>query len=403
MFSSLRSGGYRLFLSGQFLSTVGVWSQRIAVDWVLMEMTGDIALVGSLVLLQFGPVLLLGMWGGVLVDRHPIRVLLLCSQAVALGVNATLAVTALTGTLSPPLIFGLAGALGFAAVVDQPARQVLVGQVVPPRDLANAISMNSITFQIGGMIGPALSGILLAGPGASVSFLISTSVHLLAFVALIVLFALSPVAPRVRAPRQRGQIADALRYAGAKPEIRVTLLVLVLVCTMGLNWPVVLVAMTTSEFHSGPDGYGLANTALAAGSLIGALLSLRRQHRGLRTVLVAVCGACVFRMLCGIAPAEWMFLVVIASTGVWLILMWTAANSLLQWSSNSGIRGRIMSIYLMIAVGGQALGGPLLGWACALIGPRLTLTISGATALAAALAFAAWLWRRERRAHGYTA
>ncbi|MFT4050636.1 MAG: MFS transporter [Microbacterium sp.] len=388
MLASLRSGPYRFFLCSQFLSTVGVWSQRVAVDWSLMSATGDIALVGSLVILQFGPVLLFGMWGGVLVDRYSLKKLLLISQALSLAVSAFLLIVTATGHLAPWMVFVTAGALGLGAVIDQPARQVLVGQIVSPLVLANAISMNSIAFQIGAMIGPSVSGILLAGVGEAAAFAFPTALHLSAFVALGILFARTSLAPRERAARTSGLIRDALRYAAAKPEIRVTLLSLVLVCTMGLNWPVLLVSMTTAEFGSGADGYGLANTALAVGSFVGALISLRRTHRGLRTVIIAVCGACFLRALSGVMPTQVTFLLAITATGVWLILMWTAANSLLQWSSNSTIRGRIMSLYLMIAVGGQALGGPLLGWSCSTIGPRLTLVISGLIPMCAALALA---------------
>ncbi len=396
MFSSLRNRAYRLFLASQSLSTIAVWAQRIAVDWTLMELTGDITLVGMLVVLQFGPVLLLGMWGGVLVDRYPTKMLMMASQSLAFAVCATLAVVALSGALAPWVLFACAGVLGLSAVVDQPARQVLVGQVVPGKDLSNAISMNSIVFQVGGMIGPAVSGLLLAGPGASAAFLVAAALHLVALVSMGVLFATATLIPRAKGARGRGQIVAALRYAASKPEIHVTLTLLVFVCVVGLNWPVILVSMMTTEFASGPDGYGLANTALAAGSLLGALASLRRVHRGLRTVILSVSVMCFLRLLCGFAPAEWTFLLAVGSTGVGLILMWTAANSLLQWSSNTGIRGRIMSLYLMIAVGGQALGGPLLGWGCATVGPRATLVISAAIPLLAAGVLTLLQLRRTR-------
>ncbi|MFT4215506.1 MAG: MFS transporter [Microbacterium sp.] len=378
MLASLRSRPYRLLLSAQFLSTIAVWSQRVAVDWVLMEMTGDIALVGALVLVQFGPVLLLGMWGGVLVDRHSLKKLLLISQSVSFLVTLALTVTAATGVLEPWMMFACAGVLGLGAIVDQPARQVLVSHIVSPTVLSNAISMNSIAFQIGGMIGPAVSGILLAQVDDPWAFGFAGALHLSALGLLIVLFTRTRSIPRHRVARRPGQITAALRYAARKPEIRVTLLSLVFVCVVGLNWPVILVSMTTSELHSGADGYGLANTTLAVGSLVGALVSLRRAHRGLRTVIISVCGACSFRALCGVMPMQWSFFAMVGATGLWLILMWTAANSLLQWSSNSEIRGRIMSLYLMIAI-----GGPVLGWACATFGPRPTLLFSGAIPLCA--------------------
>ena len=189
MFSSLRNRGYRLFLISQSMSTLGVWTERVAVDWTRMQLTGNITLVGSLVVLQFGPVLPFGMWGGVLVDRHSTKLILLISQFLAFAVRATLGFTALTGVLAPWVLFACAAVLGLSAVVDQPGRQVLIGQVVPPKELSNAISMNSIVFQIGGMIGPAVSGALLAGPGAPAAFLFAAGSQLVALIAMAVLFA----------------------------------------------------------------------------------------------------------------------------------------------------------------------------------------------------------------------
>ena len=399
-FASLQEQPYRRFIASQFLATIALWTQRVAADWAVMELTGSITLVGFLVVFQFGPTLLFGMWGGVLVDRYPTRTILIISQSVALAVGTVLAVTAQVGALSTWLIFACTGCLGLAAIVDEPARQVRVSQLVPRTALANAISMKSISFQIGGILGPALSGFLLATAGVPWAFTAYVALQAMALVALILALAPTRHLTHPRAPRARGQISSALRYAWRKPDIRWTLLLLVFVCTVGLNWPVVLVAMTTSEFHSGPTGYGLATSAMAVGSLAGGILSLRRVHQGLRSVVVSVAWFSACRMLCALAPVEWAFLGTLAAAGICLVLMWTAANALLQWSSNETIRGRIMSLYLMIAVGAQALGGPLLGWSCATIGPRTTLLISAAIPLTAAIVLALTVARRPRLGRG---
>ena len=396
LISSLNNKPYRFFLTSQLFSTMGMWIQRLALDWVLLEITGSVTLVGMLVVLQFGPTLFLGMWGGVLVDRYSTRVLLLMSQSVVLGVNLALVVAALTGTLSAWLIFALSGVLGVFSVVDQPGRQVVIGQIVGPVHLGNAISMNQITYQIAGMAGPVVAAALLIAPGQATVFVAASTSHLLALIAMIILFVKARLAAHIPSPREPGQIVAAFAYAARKPEIRYTMILLVFVCVLALNWPILFVSMATVDFESGPGGYGLANMAVAAGSFVGGILALRRVHRGLQTVIVAMAGTCTFRALCGVAPYEWMYLLVIAGTGVWLLLMWTAANSLLQWSTNSRMRGRIMSLYLLIAVGGQALGGPLLGWACQTFGTRPVFVVSGLVPLVAIFVVISLLRRAPR-------
>lgn len=396
LISSLQNKPYRFFLTSQLLSTIGMWIQRLALDWVLLEITGSVTLVGFLVVLQFGPTLILGMWGGVLVDRYSTRMLLLMSQSVVLAVNLALVVAALTGTLSAWVIFALSGVLGFFSIVDQPGRQVIIGQIVGPVHLGNAISMNQITYQIAGMAGPALAALLLIAPGQATVFVAASTAHLLALIAMILLFVKAQLIRVSPSPREPGQIAAAFAYAARKPEIRYTLIMLVFVCVLALNWPILFVSMATVDFDSGPGGYGLANTAIAAGSLVGGILALRRTHRGLRTVIIAMSGFCAFRAFCGLAPYEWMYLLIIAGTGVWSILMWTGANSLLQWSTNSRMRGRIMSLYLLIAVGGQALGGPLLGWACQTFGTRPVFVLSGLVPLVAIFIVISLLRRAPR-------
>ena len=396
LIASLGNGSFRVFLASQFFATMALWGQRIATDWVLLEMTGSVTLVGMLVVFQFGPTLLLGMWGGVLVDRYSTKLLLLASQIAALLVNIGVAVLALTGALSPFAIFAAVTVLGLFSIVDQPARQVVVGFIVGDAKLGNAISMNQITYQVAGMIGPVVAGVMLVSPGSGAVFVVASIAHALALVTLAWTFVKARLAPPIPHEQHRGEIADAFRYAWRKPEIRYTMILLVFVCVVGLNWPLVFVSMATMEFHSGAEGYGYANAAIAAGSLVGGILSLRRVHRGLSTVIVGIGGLSAFRVICGVAPVEWIYLIVVAGTGVWSLLMWTAANSLLQWSSNTHIRGRIMSLYMLIAVGGQALGGPLLGWACEVFGPRAVFIVSGLIPLAATFVILA-LARRERR------
>ena len=378
---ALAAPAFRVYAGGQLASTMAVWVQRIAQDWMVLDLTGDVAVVGALVMFQFGPTLLLGMWGGVVVDRFATKRILLLTQGGAVVISLTLAVLAFAGQLSTVAIFGAVLVIGLLTLLDQPARQVFVGEIVEPSELPNAISLNSTTFQVGTMVGPALGGLLLP-LGAQWAFLASCVLAILAFGAMTAIRS-AAIRPQARAVRAKGQILEGLRYCRRKPAIFWTLLLLVFVSLIGLNWPVLLAGMADREFHSGGAGYGLYSSAVGAGALLGALLSLRRRSVRLRTVYFATFVFMSFKLLSAVAPGPQLFVVAIALAGCGSILMWTAANTMLQFSSNRAIRGRVMSLYLLIAIGGQALGGPLLGWIVERIGPRGGMAISAGIPLLA--------------------
>lgn len=395
LFHALGVPAFRVYVGGQLSSTMAVWIQRIAQDWMVLELTGSVAMVGALVLFQFGPMLLFGMWGGVIVDRHATRRILFLTQSGALAVSLALAAFAFADGLSAIAIFAAVAVVGLLSPLDQPARQIYVSELVGPAQLPNAISLNSTTFQVGTMAGPALGGLLLP-LGAQWAFLAS---GMLSIVALVALAAIPRAAllPRERAPRAKGQIAEALRYCRRKPAIFWTLLLLVFVSLVGLNWPVLLTGMADRVFFSGAAGYGLYTSMVGAGALLGALLSLRRQTVSLRSVYLATALFMTLKLASSFAPEPISFVVLLALAAAGSILMWTAANTLLQFSSNRRIRGRVMSLYLLIAVGGQAFGGLLLGWIVEHAGPRVGMAVSGGIPLAACLVIGGVLALRARR------
>ncbi|MFT4136432.1 MFS transporter [Microbacterium sp.] len=386
---------FRTYIGGQLASTIAVWTQRIAQDWMVLELTGNVAAVGALVLFQFGPMLLFGMWGGVVVDRHATRRILFLTQSGALLVSVALAVLALSGHLSTASIFVAVTVVGLLSPLDQPARQIYVSELVEPGDLPNAISLSSTTFQVGTMAGPALGGLLLP-LGPQWAFLASAGLSVIALLALLAI-PRSSLLPRERAPRAKGQIAEALRYCRRKPAIFWTLLLLLFVSLVGLNWPVLLTGMADRVFGSGSTGYGFYTSMVGAGALLGALLSLRRRSVSLRAVYLATAGFMTFKLLAAFAPEPVSFVTLLALSAAGSILMWTAANTLLQFSSNRSIRGRVMSLYLLIAVGGQAIGGLLLGWIVEHAGPRAGLAVSAGIPLLACLGIGGFLLIRARR------
>lgn len=398
MFRALSERGYRLFAGAQMVSMIGLWVQRVVQDWTVLELTGSAALVGLLVLMQFGPNLLFGMWGGLIVDRSAVRRILLIVQVGATVVSVVLCVFAFTGNMSAELIFASVLVMGVLSVLEMPARQVFVGELVSARSLPNAISMNATIFQTGTMLGPAIGGLLIP-VGISWAFLIAA---LLQGSSVILLFAIrAPLRPRTPAPRKKGQIIEALQYCRRKPQIFWTLFLLLFVALIGLNWPVLLTSMADRVFDSGGTGYGLYTSAVGLGAVLGALLSLQRSHVRLRSVYFSTIAFMVFKLVSAFVPSQTVFVILIALAGSCSVLMWTAANTTLQSHSNQMIRGRVMSLYILIAAGGQALGGPLLGVIIEQLGTRWGMALSGGIPLIAALTTGLFLAvRTSRRARG---
>lgn len=384
MLSTLKVRNYRFYAVGQLFSLTAVWMQRITQDWLLFEITGNVTAVGLLVVMQFGPILLFGLYGGLLVDRYPKRALILISQTVVIVVGALLAVLAFTETIAAWHIFVLALIVGMSSVVDQPARQVFVSELVGPQRLRNAVSTNSAIFQTSALIGPALSGIMLVTFGASIAFA-STAVFGIFGMVMFLLIDRSKLYVFPNAPREKGQLVEALKYVVKKPVIFWTLTTLVFVSSIGLNWSVLFAPMADQIFNSGASGYGSYNSAVAAGALIGAVLSMRRQVVRLRTFFFSLMVMMALKVTAGFMQEEWAFMLVIGVSGLSAVLMWTAANALIQTSSGMLIRGRVMSIYLLISFGGQALGGPLLGTIVDTWGVRAGMVISGSIPLIAAI------------------
>lgn len=394
MFRALQERGYRLFAGAQLSAMMGLWVQRVVQDWTVLELTGSAALVGFLILMQFGPNLLFGMWGGLIVDRGRTRRILLIAQIGATVVSVLLCIFAFAGAMSAELIFASVLAMGLLSVLEMPARQVFVNELVSGRSLPNAISMNSTLFQTGTMLGPAIGGLLIP-VGISWAFLIAAILQCTSV--LLLLGIRKTLHTRTPAPRSKGQIIEALRYCVGKPVIFWTLFLLLFVALIGLNWPVLLTSMADRVFESGGTGYGLYMSAVGVGALLGALLSLSRARVRLSSVYVSTIAFMLFKLLSGLVASQTVFVILIGLAGACSVLMWTAANTTLQSNSNHMIRGRVMSLYLLIAAGGQALGGPTLGWIVEHFGARWGMVISGGVPLIAALITGAVLLIRHRR------
>lgn len=392
---SLSVPNFRLFTTSNVLAMTATWMQRIAQDWLVLQLTGSVAAVGITVAMQFAPMLAFGLFGGVIADRYPKRTLLMVTQGTVAVLSLTLAILALTGTIQVWHVYAIAFVVGLVTVVDNPTRQVFVNELVGPRYLTNAISVNSSVFQLGGLIGPALSGVLIVAVGVGWSFAVN------AFACTVTVIMLSRLKGgqlhrTPPAPRAKGQLREGMRYVAAKPAILWSVVILAFMAVFAFTMPVLLAAYANNVYHVGAGGYGFFNTLVAVGALAGALASTRRMRIRLRTVIAGAGVLGLVQACAGLMPNELTFGVLLVCTGLANLLFITGANSLVQMSSNLRIRGRVMSVYVLVLLGGQALGGPLMGWIVERFGPHIGMLVSGLVPAAAALVIAGILAHRSQ-------
>ncbi|UCM88692.1 MFS transporter [Streptomyces marincola] len=391
-FSSFRIRNYRLHFFGSSVSNIGTWMQRIAQDWLVHELTGSAAAVGVTLALQFLPMLLFGLWGGVLADRFDKRKLMLGTQVLLGLTGLVLAALTLSGQVHVYHVYALAFVVGLATVVDNPARQVFVSEMVGPHLLRNAVSLNSANFQSARLIGPAVAGVVIMGVGSGWAFLFNGLSFIAPIVALLMMRT-SELTPTERAPRGKGQLREGLRYVGGRPELLWPIVLLGFAGTFGYNFAIWLVAFTDHVFHADAGTYGLLNSLMAAGSVAGALLAARRGSRRMRFTVAAGLLFGVVLMVAAFAPTFLVFALLMPAIGLVSMTFQVTANAGIQLHSDPAMRGRVISLMMMVFVGGTPFGGPLMGWLTDTFGARIGLFTGGALCAGAAVGVALVLAR----------
>ncbi|MFI8826884.1 MFS transporter [Streptomyces sp. NPDC053431] len=382
-FSSLGIRNYRLFFTGAIVSNTGTWMARITQDWLVLSLTGSAAAVGVTTALQFLPMLLFGLYGGVIADRYPKRHILLASQA-ALGLcGLTLAALTLTGQVQVWHVYLIAFLLGMVTVVDNPTRQSFVSEMVGPGQLRNAVSLNSANFQSARLVGPAVAGLMIASIGSGWAFLLN-GLSFLAPIAGLLLMRTSELHKVERAPRGKGQLREGLRYVAGRPDLIWPIVLVGFIGTFGFNFPIWLTAFSEGVFHVGAGTYGFLNTLMAAGSLVGALLAARRGSTRLRMLVIAAGVFGVLEVAAALSPSFWLFALLLVPIGMIGLTVNISANSAVQMATDPVMRGRVMSLYMMVFAGGTPIGAPLLGWVTDTYGPRVGFATGGLVSLAAA-------------------
>lgn len=394
-FASLSIRNYRIYALGAIVSNVGTWMGRVAQDWVVLtELTDHSAsALGIVTGLQFLPMLLLAPWTGAVTDRYPKRVLLLVTQAM-LGLAALAGgLLVVTGTAQLWHFYLLALVTGIATAFDNPARQTFVSEMVPRERLSNAVALNSASFNLGRLIGPAVAGLVIAGIGSGQALLVNSLTFVSVIIALLCMRAseLTP-APRVTG---RGSALEGLRYVRGRPDIVLVMVLIFVLGTFGMNFQITIALMATQVFDRGAEDYGLLGSIMAVGSLSAALLAARRSEPRLRVLLTSLAGFTLAAGAAALAPTYVTFAIALAACGLTALTVMTTANAMVQMRTEPMMRGRVMALYMAIFFGGTPLGAPIIGWIGDVLGPRWTIGV-GAVAVGITLAgVAVWLARHE--------
>ncbi|WP_224364531.1 MFS transporter [Hyalangium versicolor] len=385
-FRSLNRFNYRVWASGAIVSNVGTWMQRTAQDWiVLTQLTQHQATaVGVVMALQFGPQMLLLPLTGFAADHFDLRKLLFATQAALGALALALGLLTVTGAVQLWHVYVCAFLLGCVTAFDAPARQTFVSELVGEADLSNAVALNSTSFNAARMIGPAIAGGLIATVGSGWVFLINAA-SFVGVIGALGFLRVEELHPRSRALRSRGGLVEGFRYVWKRPDLKAILLMLFLVGTFGLNFPIFISTMSVSVFHARAGAFGLLTSIMAIGSVAGALLAARREKPH---AMLLFAGAAVFGFGCLLAalmPSYALFGAALVVIGIAAQTFTTSTNSLVQLSTEPIMRGRVVAILLAIAMGGTPIGAPIVGWVADRFGPRWALGVGAASGFAAAI------------------
>lgn len=401
-FRALSIRNYRIYILGAIVSNTGTWMQRIAQDWLVLVLTGSGTALGITTGLQLLPALLFSPIAGVVADRLPKRNILRFTQVAMALPAALLGILAVTGAVETWHVYVLTFVFGIGTAFDAPARQSFVVEIVGREDLANAVGLNSASFNLARMIGPAVAGLLIAalgsGIGAAGWVILINAVSYLAVLGSLQLLDTSRLTPTEVTGSRKRAVRDGVAYVRSRPDLVLILTCVFFVGTFGMNFQMTSALMATEVFGKGAGEYGLLASIMAVGSLAGALLAARRARPRLRFVVLAGAAFAVTEIVAGLMPTYVTFAAILPLLGLCALTMVTSANATIQLTSSPMMRGRVAALYLMVFMGGTPIGAPLIGWVGETYGPRWMLLGGGAvTMLGIGLALAWYLHHQDEQ------
>ena len=382
---SFKHRNFKILFSANFLSNIGTWAQGVAQAWLILELTDSGTYLGIVTSLQFAPILFFSISGGKIADKFNKRKVLMLTNLTA-GISAlSVATLVLTENIKIWHVMFFAFMLGMGNAIDAPVRQSFNVEVVGKRDLPNAVGLNSTNFNIGRLIGPGLSGLLIAAYGTGVSFLLNGISYLVVIIALINIRESELFIEEKKSSSTK--IREAMAYVAARPDILAVMITVFFATSFGLNFNIFNTMMATQVFEKGAAEYGALGSILAVGSLSGAIISARlEKKRGPRFVMVGSMIFSAILILSAFAPTYFVYSILLPIIGCVALLTFIGANTMVQLRTDSQIRGRVMGIYLTVFLGGTPIVSPFIGIMTQEVGTRPTVAICGLISLLAAIA-----------------
>ncbi|MDG3012609.1 MFS transporter [Rhodococcus sp. D2-41] len=396
-FAALANTNFRRYISGQSLSLIGTWMQSIAQSWLVLQLTGSGTAIGLVVALQTVPMLLLGPYGGVIADRVDKRRLMVVLQSL-MGVQAlVLGLLTITGTVQMWHIYLLAVALGLNQCFESPARQSFMLEMVGPRDLRNAVSLQSVLVNVARAVGPAVAGLIIATGGLGLCFMLN-AVSFVAVVVSLLCLDVSKLEPSPPAKRERGQLRAGIAYVRRTPALAVPLVMMALIGCLTYEFQVVLPVVAEHTFHAGADSYGFLTAAMGAGAVVGGLAMATWGRTGNKALVVTATAFGVVMTVAALAPSLGTMIAAMVLVGAVSVAYTATTNSTLQLEADPSMRGRVMALWAVAFMGSTAIGGPVAGWVSQTFGGRAGLALGAVTCFVAAAVATLVLRRvRERR------
>jgi MFS family permease len=397
-FASLRNRNYRLYFTGQIISVSGTWMQGLAQAWLILQLTDNNGTaLGVVTALQFLPMLLFGVWGGVIADRYDKRRLLFGTQIAAGALALTLGIIVSAGAAAVWNVYLLSFLLGFVNMIDNPARQTFVLEMVGRDQLQNAVSLNSVVMNSARVVGPAIGGLLIDVVGVGPCFYINAASYL----AVITALRMMDTGQLHRLPtveRAKGQLRAGLHYAWSDKMVRTPLLMMAVIGTLAFNFQVVIPLMATKVFDTAAGGFGILLAVMGAGAVFGGLSMATRKGVSYRRLLTLSSIMGVMILIAAAAPTFGTEAVALFAMGASSFAFIAVANTTIQLTAAPEMRGRVMALYAIAFLGSTPIGGPIVGWISQQWGPRMGFAIGGVAALLAS-AWAAWTLLRYRDEH----
>jgi len=383
-FASLkRHRNYRLFFTGQVISVSGTWMQNVALAWLVVELTHSPLAVGILAFCRFIPFTVFGLFAGVVADRIDNRKLVIGTQTASMIVSATFAVFVLSGLETLWVVYLLAILSSTALVFDAPGRHALTFQMVGRDELSNAVALNASLFNASRVVGPATAGVVIAAFGVGICFAINTVTFIAVLIGLLMMRKdeLVPLVRSAEPPTMMRGIREGFDWVLAHPQMRLVLVIVTVVSTVGFNFHVILPLLASDTLGAGPEVFGILSACFGAGALLGALLSATLGRASWKVLVLGTGGFSVSLLALATITSVWPAAALLFVTGVCFTLWTSNANTILQLGAPDHLRGRVVSLYLWAFAGLAPIGGLLAGWLCEVGGTQLSFTVAGATGL----------------------